>query len=64
MERDEDFSEYVSARWTALTRAAVLLGCTSEQAQDLVQSTLMRCYVSWDKVAQAQERDAYVYRVL
>lgn len=64
MERDEDFSQYVSARWTALTRSAVLLGCSAHEAEDLVQTTLMRCYASWNKVVKAQERDAYVYRVL
>ena len=64
MERDEDFSQYVSARWTALTRSAVLLGCTAQEAEDLVQTTLMRCYASWDKVIRADNRDAYVYRVL
>lgn len=64
MTRDEDFSEYVSVRWTALTRSAVLLGCTSHEAEDLVQNTLTACYASWDKVIKARERDAYVYRVL
>ena len=63
MERDEDFSEYVSGRWTALTRSAVLLGCTAHEAEDLVQNTLAACYASWDKVIKARERDAYVYRV-
>ena len=64
MERDEDFSQYVSVRWTALTRSAVLLGCTAHEAEDLVQNTLAACYASWDKVVKARERDAYVYRVL
>jgi len=62
--RDEDFSDYVSARWTALARSAVLLGCNPHEAENLVQSTLVACYASWDKVARARERDAYVYRVL
>jgi len=64
VDRDEDFSDYVSARWTALSRSAVLLGCTLHEAEDLVQSTLAACYASWDKVVKARERDAYVYRVL
>lgn len=64
MDRDRDFSEYVSVRWTALTRSAVLLGCTPHEAEDLVQSALAACYASWDKVVKARERDAYVYRVL
>lgn len=64
MERDKDFSAYMSARWSALARSAVLLGCTTHEAEDLVQTTLIRCYTSWDKIAKAHERDAYVYRVL
>lgn len=61
---DGDFAAYASARWAALVRSAVVLGCTVDQAQDLVQTTLMRCYVKWAKVQRADNRDAYVYRVL
>lgn len=64
MERDEDFSQYVSARGASLARSALLLGCTPHEAEDLVQNTLAACYASWDKVMKARERDAYVYRVL
>ncbi len=64
MERDEDFTGYMSARWPALVRSAVLLGCTSHEAEDLVQTALTRCYLSWSKVVSADDRDAYVYRVL
>jgi RNA polymerase sigma-70 factor (sigma-E family) len=61
---DEEFAQYASARWMGLVRAAVLLGCAPPEAEDLAQTTLLRCYQSWDKVARARERDAYVYRVL
>ncbi|MEN3614777.1 SigE family RNA polymerase sigma factor [Plantactinospora sp. ZYX-F-223] len=64
MERDEEFSAYASARWPALVRSAVLLGCSVQDAEDLAQTALMRCYVSWAKVAKADDRDAYVYRIL
>ncbi len=64
MERDEEFTTYMSARWPALVRSAVLLGCSVHEAEDLVQTALARCYVSWSKVASAHDRDAYVYRVL
>jgi RNA polymerase sigma-70 factor (sigma-E family) len=64
MDHDGDFSAYASARWGALVRAAVFLGCGVDDAQDLVQTTLMRCYTSWKKVAKADDRDAYVYRML
>lgn len=64
VDADEDYSNYVSARWPALLRSAVLLGCSLHEAEDLVQAALVNCYVSWDKVAKAADRDAYVYRVL
>lgn len=64
MARDSDFSEYVAARWPGLVRSAVLLGCTRPEAEDLVQTALERCLVKWGKVREADDRDAYVHRVL
>jgi len=61
---DSDFVEYVSARWPRLVRSAVLLGCSVAEAEDLVQSSLERCFVHWAKVCSADNRDAYVHRVL
>jgi RNA polymerase sigma-70 factor (sigma-E family) len=59
-----DFSEYVAARRTALVRAAVLLGCPQPDAEDVVQSALLRCYRSWRRVQRADNPEAYIYRVL
>jgi RNA polymerase sigma-70 factor (sigma-E family) len=64
LDRDLEFSEYVGARWASLVRSAALLGCAPQDAEDLVQSALARCYVSWARVRAADNRDAYVYRVL
>jgi RNA polymerase sigma-70 factor (sigma-E family) len=64
MGRDDEFSEYVGARWPTLVRAAVLLGCSRHDAEDVVQTALARCYVAWTKVSRADNRDAYVYRTL
>ncbi len=63
MSRD-DFSEYVAARWPSLVRSAVLLGCTHADAEDLVQTALERCLLKWGRVQAADDRDAYVHRVL
>ena len=60
----DDFSEYVAARWPTLVRSAVLLGCTHAEAEDLVQSALERCLLKWSRVRAADDRDAYVHRVL
>jgi RNA polymerase sigma-70 factor (sigma-E family) len=64
VDRGQDFSEFVVARWPRLVRSAVLLGCSIPEAEDVVQTALLRCYTSWGNVAKASDRDAYVYRVL
>ena len=64
MGADEDFEAYVSARWATMVRTGILLGCEPHEAEDLAQTALMRCFASWDRVRQARDRDAYVYRVL
>jgi RNA polymerase sigma-70 factor (sigma-E family) len=59
-----DFSEYVTARRPSLVRAVVLLGCPQPDAEDVVQTALLRCFRSWRRVAGADQPEAYVYRVL
>lgn len=61
---ESDFEAYAAARWSSLVRSGVFLGCSLEDAQDLAQTTLLRCHVAWSKVQRADDRDAYVYRVL
>jgi DNA-directed RNA polymerase specialized sigma24 family protein len=39
-----EFDEYVVARRAALVRSAVLLGCPRPDAEDVVQTALLRCY--------------------
>lgn len=63
MEQPE-YAEYVAARRTALVRSAVLLGCPERDAEDVVQSALLRCFRHWRRVQRADRPDAYVYRVL
>ena len=61
---EDEFSEFVVHRWGALVRAAILLGCSPVEAEDVVQSALARCLTSWSRVRRAADRDAYVHRVL
>jgi RNA polymerase sigma-70 factor (sigma-E family) len=61
---DGDFTAYVAARRPRLVRTAVLLGCPESDAEDLVQTALARCLRAWKRVAKADNRDAYVHRVL
>jgi RNA polymerase sigma-70 factor (sigma-E family) len=61
---DVEFADFVEGRWDHLVRAAVLMGCSLPQAEDVVQDTLVRCWTHWDRVTQASHTDAYVHRVL
>jgi RNA polymerase sigma-70 factor (sigma-E family) len=61
---DDDYMGFVVARYGQLVRAAVLFGCSHADAEDAVQDALIRCYSAWGKVTAADNRDAYVYRVL
>ncbi|GAA0604089.1 SigE family RNA polymerase sigma factor [Kribbella sandramycini] len=64
MSGEDDFTEYVAARWPILVRSAVLLGCSHAEAEDLVQTVLERCLLKWNRVRTAEDRDAYVHRML
>jgi RNA polymerase sigma-70 factor (sigma-E family) len=61
---DDDFSAFVQDRWTPMVRTAVFLGCALPDAEDVVQTALLRAFGSWDKVRAADDSDAYVYRIL
>jgi RNA polymerase sigma-70 factor (sigma-E family) len=61
---DQELTDYVHGRWASMVRSAVLLGCSEAEAQDVVQTTLVRCLVNWSRVQRAVDRDAYVYRML
>ncbi len=64
MDDEAEFAEYARDNWGTLVRAAVFLGCSVSEAEDLAQTTLVRCYTSWDKVSTADNREAYIYRML
>jgi RNA polymerase sigma-70 factor (sigma-E family) len=59
-----EFEEFVAARSAALFRTAVLLTGNRQDAQDLVQSALERACRHWDRVANAEQPEAYVRRIL
>jgi RNA polymerase sigma-70 factor (sigma-E family) len=58
------YAEYVAECWSSLVRAAIFLGARPHEAEDLAQTTLVRCYTGWDRVSSADNREAYVYRML
>ena len=61
---EDDYRAFVDARYARLVRAAILFGSGEQDAEDAVQDALIRCYGAWARVSAADDRDAYVYRVL
>ena len=64
MAEHEEFDAYMAARWPTLVRSLILLGCSPHEAEDVVQTGLVRCLTSWDRVRRADDIDAYVYRTV
>ena len=58
------YEEYVTLRWPTLYRTAYLMTGDHADAEDLVQSALVKVYGAWHKVSRADSADAYVRRVL
>jgi RNA polymerase sigma-70 factor (sigma-E family) len=63
-DRDTEFSEYMLARQPSLLRTAYLLTGDRHAAEDLVQTTLAKLYLAWDRVQRRELVDAYARRIL
>jgi RNA polymerase sigma-70 factor (sigma-E family) len=62
--RDEQFRTFVAAHRGSLLRTATLLCLgNSHQAEDLVQTVLLRMYLSWHKI-RPETRQAYARKAL
>ena len=64
LDKDAEFTEYMTARQPSLLRTAYLLTGDRHTAEDLVQTALAKLYLSWDKVHQREALDGYVRRIL
>jgi RNA polymerase sigma-70 factor (sigma-E family) len=62
--RDLEFEQYMAARQPGLLRTAYLLTGDRHGAEDLVQTTLAKLYLSWDKVQRRELVDGYVRRIM
>ncbi|WP_299955034.1 SigE family RNA polymerase sigma factor [uncultured Modestobacter sp.] len=61
---DDDFAEFVT-RWSpALLRVAFLLTSDRGEAEDLLQTALLKTSRHWDRLADREAAYAYVRRVL
>lgn len=58
------FEDYVTARWAALHRMALLMCGDASQAEDLLQATLIKVMANWSRVRQADSPDAYVRKMV
>jgi RNA polymerase sigma-70 factor (sigma-E family) len=63
-ERDAEFTDYLAARQPSLLRTAYLLTGDRHQAEDVLQTSLAKLYLAWDKVHDRNAVDAYVRRIM
>ena len=59
-----DFESWLVAREPALQRLALLLTGDEHSAQDLVQTSLAKLYLAWDRLDDRHHVDAYARRIL
>ena len=65
MSIDDDFAEFVGARWASLYRLAYLLTTSPTGAEDLLQATLEKAYMNWGRrIGRMEHAEAYVRRIL
>ena len=62
MRHDGDFAAYAAARWPAIVRSLVLLGCPQPEAEEVARLGLTRCYLAWERVRESDDIDVQVYR--
>ena len=61
---DAEFADWMAARQHVLVRTAYLLTGSQHAAEDLVQTTLTKLYLAWNRIADRQHVDAYARRAL
>ncbi|MBP0455499.1 SigE family RNA polymerase sigma factor [Kitasatospora sp. RG8] len=63
-QRDAEFTEFVASRAAWLRKVAYLLCTDWHRADDLVQETVTKLYVHWNRVSGAENTDGYARTVL
>ena len=64
MSTDEDFVEFVSARWARLYRTACVLTVDPATAEDVLQIAMEKTYQRWHRVRRMDDPAAYVRKVM
>jgi RNA polymerase sigma-70 factor (sigma-E family) len=62
--RDDEFAEFVAARYRALVRTGLLMTGDTGHAEDLTQSALIRTYLAWSRLRDPVNAEAYARRTL
>ncbi|WP_323792361.1 SigE family RNA polymerase sigma factor [Nocardioides sp.] len=62
--RDEEFTAYLHARQPSLMRTAYLLTGDRHTAEGVLQTSLAKLYLAWDKVRDRDSVDAYLRRIM
>ena len=64
MRADADLMVFVAARWPALVKEAVRLGCPPEHAADATTEALSRCRREWARASRDEDVDHLVHEAL
>ncbi len=62
--RQDEFGQFMAARWPGLVRLAYGLTGDRWLAEDVAQAALATAYAAWWRVRRADDPDAYVRRIL
>jgi RNA polymerase sigma-70 factor (sigma-E family) len=61
---DEEFRDFMHARWPVMVRLAYALAGDQGHAEDVAQTAFARAYASWPKVRRTGNPEAYVRRIV
>ena len=61
---DDEFEEFVAARFAQLRRVSFLIVRDWQHAEDIVQSALMRVYAAWPRLERRGSLEAYARRAV
>jgi len=61
---EQEYVQYVRARLADLSRVAFLLCGDAHRADDLVQQTITKLYMGWERISTVERLDPYVRAML
>ncbi len=62
--RDDEFADFVAARYRALLRTGLALTGDLGHAEDLAQSALIKTYLAWGRLREITNAESYARRTL